>query len=251
MSKTEIQLNEGERIDPLGGGFSVVVSKEHIFGTDAVLLADFSGIKKNDTACDFGSGCGIIPLLWCKRQTGKIFAVEIQKKACFQLERSIALNSLEERVSVLNCDLRQLRGVLPFGEFDLVTMNPPYKKVGAGIESMSESDRIARHETMCSIDDCCEAASKLLRFGGRLCLCHRPERLCDVISSMKKSGIEPKRLRFVSKNAESAPWLFLIEGKRGAKSFLNVEKNLYIETADGKMSAELCSIMGDYAKETL
>lgn len=251
MSKTEIILGEGERIDPLGGGFSIVVSKEHIFGTDAVLLADFSRIKRSDTACDLGSGCGIIPLLWCKKQTGSIFAVEIQKKACAQLEKSLSLNSLEKRVQVQNCDLRELKGVLPFGAFDLVTMNPPYKKVGAGIESVSESDKIARHETMCGIDDCCEAASKLLRFGGRLCLCHRPERLCDVISSMKKFGIEPKRLRFVSKNPESAPWLFLVEGKRGAQSFLTVEKNLYIEASDGKMSPELCRIMGDYAKERL
>lgn len=251
MSKTEVKLNEGERIDPLGGGYSIVVSKDHIFGTDAVLLANFSKIRKNDTACDLGSGCGIIPLLWCKKESGRLFAVEIQKKACAQFEKSLSLNLLEGRISVLNRDLRELKGALPFGAFDLVTMNPPYKKVGAGIESVSESDKIARHETMCSIDDCCEAASKLLRFGGRLCLCHRPERLCDVISSMKKNGIEPKRLRFVSKNAESAPWLFLIEGKRGAQSFLNIEKNLYIETADGKMSPELCEIMGDYAKESM
>lgn len=249
VSKTEIKLCDGERIDPLGGGISIVVSKEHIFGTDAVLLADFSGIKKSDTACDFGSGCGIIPLLWSKKESGSLFAVEIQKKACSQLEKSLFLNKLENRIQVINCDLRQLKGILPFGSFDLVTMNPPYKKVGAGIESVSESDRIARHETMCGIDDCCEAASKLLRFGGRLCMCHRPERLCDVISSMRKFGIEPKRLRFVSKNADGAPWLFLIEGKRGAKSFLNIEKNLYIETQDGKMSPELCRIMGDYAKE--
>ena len=249
MSKTEITLNEGERVDPLGGGFSIVVSKDHIFGTDAVLLADFSAVKKNDKACDLGSGCGIIPLLWCKKETGSLFAVEIQKKACAQLEKSLCINSIENRVSVHNCDLRRLKGVLPFGEFDLVTMNPPYKKVGAGIESVSESDKIARHETMCNIDDCCEAASKLLRFGGRFCMCHRPERLSDVISSMKKFGIEPKRLRLVSKNSKSAPWLFLIEGKRGAKSFLNIEKNLFIETEDGKMSPELCKIMGDYAKE--
>ena len=80
MSKTEIELNEGERLDPLGGGLKIIVSKEHIFGTDAVLLASFSDIRKNDTACDLGTGCGIIPLLWCKKETGKLFAVEIQKR---------------------------------------------------------------------------------------------------------------------------------------------------------------------------
>ena len=244
----EVTLRPGERIDPLGSKMKIVVSKEHIFGTDAVLLSSFANIRKKDRACDLGSGCGIIPLLWCKGETGEITAVEIQKKACEQLENSLRLNSLEERVKVVNCDLRALKGVLPFGEFDLVTMNPPYKKVGAGIESVSESDRIARHETMCSLDDCCEAASKLLRFGGRFCLCHRPERLSDVIESFKKFKLEPKRLRLVCKNENSAPWLFLIEGKLGANSFLTVEKNLFIETADGKMSPELALIMKDYSE---
>ena len=248
MSKTDIELFEGERLDPLGGGLSVVVSKDHIFGTDAVLLSHFSNIRKKDAACDMGTGCGIIPLLWCKKQTGQLFAVEIQEKACSQLERSLVFNSLSERVTVVNHDLRSLKGVLPFGAFDLVTMNPPYKKVGAGIESASESDKIARHETMCSIDDCCEAAAKLLRFGGRFCLCHRPERLCDVVVSMRRHNLEPKRLRFVSKNEGSAPWLFLVEGKLGANSFVSIEKNLYIETPDGKPSEELLNIMGDYTE---
>lgn len=213
------------------------------------MLASFANIRKKDTACDFGTGCGIIPLLWSKNETGKIFAVEIQEKACSQLERSLSLNGLSERITVINHDLRELKGVLPFGTFDLVTMNPPYKKVGAGIESVSESDKIARHETMCGIDDCCAAAAKLLRFGGRFCLCHRPERLCDVMVSMRKYKLEPKRLRMVSKNENSAPWLFLIEGKLGANSFINIEKNLYIETSDGKTSKELEKIMGDYREK--
>lgn len=244
----EVTLRPGERIDPLGSKMKIVVSKEHIFGTDAVLLSSFANIRKKDRACDLGSGCGIIPLLWCKGETGAITAVEIQKKACDQLESSLRLNSLEERVRVVNCDLRALNGVLPFGEFDLVTMNPPYKKVGAGIESASKSDKIARHETMCSLDDCCEAASKLLRFGGRFCLCHRPERLSDVIESLKRFKLEPKRLRLVCKNENTAPWLFLIEGRLGANSFLTVEKNFFIETPDGEMSPELASVMNDYSK---
>lgn len=245
----DIVLSPDERIDPLGGGLSIVVSKEHIFGTDAVLLASFAGIKKNDVACDLGTGCGIIPLLWSKKQTGDIYAVEIQKKACAQLEKTLELCSLKERITVVEHDLRALKGVLPFGAFDLVSMNPPYKKVGAGIESVGESDKIARHETLCTIDDCCAAAAKLLRFGGRFCLCHRPERLADVMISLREHRLEPKRLRFVSKNPQSAPWLFLLEARSGGNSFLNIEKNLYIETADGSISPELADIMGNYREE--
>ena len=185
----------------------------------------------------------------CKRETGKITAVEIQPLAVEQINAAIEFNSLSERLEAVNADLRELKGKVPFGCYDVVTMNPPYQNVAAGIESASESDKIARHETMCGIDDCCAAAAKLLRFGGRLCLCHRPERLCDVITSMRRHNLEPKRLRFVSKNTSTAPWLFLIEGRLGANSFINIEKNLYIETPDGKMSEELKEIMGDYAEE--
>ena len=228
MSKTDIELFEGERLDPLGGGLSVVVSKDHIFGTDAVLLSHFSNIRKKDIACDMGTGCGIIPLLWCKKQTGQLFAVEIQEKACSQLERSLRLNGLCERVVVVNHDLRSLKGVLPFAAFDLVTMNPPYKKVGAGIESVSESDKIARHETMCSIDDCCEAAAKLLRFGGRFCLCHRPERLCDVVVSMRRHNLEPKRLRFVSKKMRAVLHGYFLLRESSVQTALSVLKRIFI-----------------------
>ncbi len=94
---------------------------------------------------------------------------------------------------------------------------------------------------MCSIDDVCAAAAKLLKFGGRLCLCNRPERLSDVVFAMKNNGIEPKRLRMVSKNPDEAPWLFMIEGKKGSKPFMKIEPQLYITSENG-FSEELSRI---------
>ena len=193
----EFERKEHEKLEPLGKDMSIIVSRAHTFGTDAILLADFSNPKKKETLCDLGTGCGIIPLLWCKKETGDITAVDIQPAACDQLERSLSLNGLKDRVNVVNADLRSLKGVLNFGSFDLVTMNPPYKPVGTGIESESEADKIARHETMCTVDDAVKAAASLLRFGGRFCMCHRPERLCDIICSMRENKLEVKRLRFV------------------------------------------------------
>lgn len=236
----------GERLEPLGGGLKLIVSDDHLFGTDAVLLADFAAVKPKENACDLGTGCGIIPLLWCKKKTGKITAVDIQKKACSQLERSVALNGLESRVGVVNADLRELRGKIPFASLDVVTMNPPYKQVGTGIESESSADKIARHETMCSLEDAVSAAAKLLRFGGRFCLCHRPERLCDIICCMRENKLEVKRIRFVVFQEGRPPWLVLVEGKRGGKSFLTVEKNLVMKNADQTNTDELRSIFGDY-----
>lgn len=242
----ELELKEHEKLEPLGKNMSIIVSKAHTFGTDAILLADFSNPKKKETLCDLGTGCGIIPLLWCKKETGEITAVDIQSAACGQLKRSLSLNGLTERVKVVNADLRELKGILGFGSFDLVTMNPPYKPLGTGIESESEADKIARHETMCTVDDAVRAAASLLRFGGRFCMCHRPERLCDIVCSMRENKLEVKRLRFVCQHEGKPPWLVLVEGKRGAKSSVTVEKNLIMQNADNTDSDEIKRIFYDY-----
>ena len=237
------------RKEYLGSGITAFVSDSHSFGTDAVLLADFSSPSKHSVCCDLGSGCGIIPLLWCKKETGKITAVELQELAVEQINAAIEYNSLSERLSAVNADLRELKGSVPFGCFDLVTMNPPYKASGAGIESRSGADKIARHETMCTFSDICAAAKKLLNFGGKLCMCIRPERLCELMLEMHSAGIEPKRLRLVAKCPGKAPWLALIEGRRGGKSGITVEPELFVHGADGGYSEEMKKIYGDYLLE--
>ena len=239
-------LQSDEHLEPLGKNMQIVVSKAHIFSTDAILLAHFSDIRKNDKACDMGTGCGIIPMLWCKKPSGPITAIDIQQKACEQLKKSLELNGLTDRMTVLGADIRELKGKVEFGSYDLVTMNPPYKPLGTGIESETESDKIARHETMCSIDDAVRAAAKLLRFGGRFCMCHRPERLCDIVCAMREAKLEVKRIRFVVQHENKAPWLVLVEGKRGAKSFVTVEKNLVLKNADNSDTDEMIEIFGDY-----
>ena len=233
----------------LGAGITAFVSNSHIFGTDAVLLADFAAPSKKARCCDLGSGCGIIPLLWCKRETGKITAVEIQPLAVEQINAAIEFNSLSERLEAVNADLRELKGKVPFGCYDVVTMNPPYKANGAGIESRSGADKIARHETMCSLSDVCAAAKKLLNFGGRLCMCIRPERLCELFCEMRAADIEPKRLRLVSKLPGKAPWLALVEGRRGGRSGMTVEPELFVYGDSGEYSDEMKKIYGDYLLE--
>ena len=237
------------RKEYLGSGITAFVSDSHSFGTDAVLHADFSSPSKHSVCCDLGSGCGIIPLLWCKKETGKITAVELQELAVEQINAAIEYNSLSERLSAVNADFRELKGSVPFGCFDIVTMNPPYKASGAGIESRSGADKIARHETMCTFSDICAAAKKLLNFGGKLCMCIRPERLCELMLEMHSAGIEPKRLRLVAKCPGKAPWLALIEGRRGGKSGITVEPELFVHGADGGYSEEMKKIYGDYLLE--
>ena len=114
------------------------------------------------------------------------------------------------------------RALEALGQLDLVTCNPPYKAYQAGIESQLTAQKIARHEVLCNIYDICRSAKRLLRFGGRLCICNRPERLADCMDAMRQNGIEPKRLQFVAKAPDAQPWLFLLEGRSGSNPFLNV-----------------------------
>ena len=189
--------------------------------------------RQKDKACDLGTGCGIIPLIMQKQRPPQVtYAVDIQEGAIEQLRLGMERSETTGIVPVC-ADLKELWEGAPVGQLDLVTCNPPYKAANAGFESALTAQRIARHEIMCNINDVCAAAAKLLKFGGRLCVCNRPERLSDVIYAMKSNDIEPKRLRFVSKNAEEAPWLFLIEGKKGSKPFMKVEPQLYIRSDSG------------------
>lgn len=220
------------------------VSAAHTFGTDSFLLADFAAPRPNETACDLGSGCGIIPLLWFRvGEPRRVSAVDVQPEAIDLLRHSAALNGLEDRLTPVHADLRELKGALPFGSFDLVTCNPPYKAAGSGVLSREESDRIARHETLCTLTDCCAAASRLLRFGGRFCLCQLTERLPDVFEAMRRNKLEPKRVRFVQKDKNSAPWLVLVEGRLGGKPFLKADPALLLYE-DGELSGEMREIYG-------
>lgn len=246
--------------ETLSEGLEICVSPEHKFGTDAFLLSDFSakagelrGSLTGKIACDLGTGCGIIPLLWFRgtRAPQKIWCVDIQPQAITQLNCTLEKNRAQEigpdlsNVIPVRADLKELgreNSVIPAGSCDLITCNPPYKIKDTGVMSKTGADQVARHETMCTIDDVCRTAARLLKFGGRLCVCQRPERLADVMEAMRAHHLEPKRLRFVQQREDTAPWLFLIEAKLGSKPFLQVEAPLIIEDRNGGFSQELLRI---------
>ena len=221
-------------MEKLTDNIFVCASSEHRFGTDAFLLTYFSNYRMKDKVCDLGTGCGIIPMIMQKKNPPQItYAVDIQESAIEQLKKGIEASTVKNIIPVL-ADLKVLWDNAPKGQLDLVICNPPYKATNAGIESSITAQKISRHEIMCNIDDVCRSASKLLKFGGRLCMCNRPERLADVITAMKSNDIEPKRIRFVANNPEQSPWLFLIEGKKGSKPFLKIEPPLYMKSNELK-----------------
>lgn len=243
----ETVAQEQEKYEYLGKGIYAVISSSHGFGTDALLLADFASPKTKDRVCDMGTGCGIIPLAMMRNASPSfVCGIEIQPKGAEQFRKGIEKSGLSEKMQAINCDIKDKKSLPPAGSFDIVTMNPPYKGAGAGIESTASAEKIARHETLCTADDVCAAASYLVRYGGRVCFCYRPERLCEILCKMSSYKIEPKRIRFVSKNSQCEPWLVLIEGRKGGKPGMRVEKNLFIQNPDGSDSEELLRILGDY-----
>ena len=245
-----VKLFENEHIETLGNDVGVIVSSAHTFGTDAMLLAYFAAPKRNAVACDLGTGCGIIPMLWARDGLcSEICGVEIQQVGFSQFERSIAMNSTEQKITAVHSDLRELKGKLPFGSFDLVTMNPPYKKENAGILSDKLNEKIARHETACTLDEICLNAAALLKYSGRFCLCIRPERLFEAMQCMASHKLEPKKLRNVVSRSGEKPWLCLIEARLGGKSGMTVENEFVLYSADGAYTDEMNSILKLYREE--
>ena len=239
-------LND-EHLEPLSKNCSVIVSKQHTFNTDTILLAAFSAPRRGDICADFGTGCGTIPLIWCTRsQPKRIYAVELQTAACDMAKRSVELNHLEQTIQIVPNDIKMLHTDKELKNLDLIACNPPYKAFGSGIVNPDESLRIARHEEQCRLSDIVAAAASALRFGGRFCLCQRPERLCDTIVELRKSNIEPKILRFVQQRVHKAPSLFLLESRRCGKPGLIVSPPLLIQDESGKYSEEMNQIYGTY-----
>ncbi len=234
----------GFKTEYLGGGIYACVSDEHTFGTDAVLLARFANARKRDKCCDLGTGCGIIPLLWLReKKENSVFAVEIQQNACELVKEAVKINSLEEKLQIVNCDLRLFAENLPMGEFSVVTFNPPYFSKDSGEKSPNESVRIARHEIMSDVFDGARCASHILKYGGRFCVCHRPERLADVFEAMRKSGIEPKKMTLCRRKKGMKPFLVLVEGKKGGKCGLSITEDIIMTDENGNY---IDGIYGDY-----
>lgn len=236
---------ESIHFEALGRGVFAATNETHTFGTDALLLADFAAPKRKERVCDLCSGCGIVPLIFLRGNPEQdLTAVEIQTEACDLIQAGLKKSNRENAIRVVNADLRELQSHLPCGECDLVTINPPYFKVGSGYACRTAEQQMIRSEICCTVEDFAQCAARLLRSGGRLCLCHRPERLTDVFAALRDNRLEPKRLRFVTGDSDAAPWLFLLEARSDAASGLIVEKPLNMKNEE-----EMKRILGEYAEK--
>ena len=240
-------LKEGERLDDLErNGLSVIQNHGlFCFGMDAVLLSGYAKAYKGDRVMDLCTGNGIIPILMSAKTEGDFFyGMEIQSLSADMARRSVRLNSLEEKIDIIEGDIKEAGIYFDAASFDVVTSNPPYMIQGHGIAEKSDSKAIAKHEILCSLEDVVSAASYLLKNGGRLYMVHRPFRLADIFEAMRRHGIEPKRMKLVYPDAGKDPTMVLIEARKGGKPYLNVEKPLIIYGPDGKYTEEITEIYG-------
>lgn len=234
--------NDKETIENLQlGGLRLIQKRNGFrFGTDAVLLADFAKDVPSGQTLDLCCGNGIIPIILShKTKTKKICGLEIQHDVLEMAKRSVLLNGLEDRVELLEGDLRHAEEYYPVRSFDLITCNPPYMRAGAAIENPSETKLIARHEITCSLEDVIRVSARLLKTGGKLLMVHRPGRLVDVLTQMRANRIEPKRLRMVYPAENHPPILFLVEGLLYGGTELRILPPLVLRDQDGRETEEL------------
>ena len=240
-------LLPGERIDELQrNGYRIIQNPERFcFGMDAVLLSGFARAKKQERCLDLGCGNGIIPILMEAKTEGKHFTgLEIQPESADMAKRSVALNGLQDRIDIVEGDIKDASKIFGASSFHVVTTNPPYMTAQHGLTNLYEAKTIARHEVLCNLEDIIRESARLLMPGGRFYMVHRPFRLAEIISLMVKYKLEPKRMQLVYPYIDREPNMVLIEGLRGGKSRMTVEKPLIVYKEPGKYTDEIYDVYG-------
>ena len=241
-----MELKENERIDDLEfKGYKIIQNSEGFcFGIDSVLLSDFAkDIRHNSKVMDLGTGTGILCILLSgKTKLKEIYGIEVQEEVADMAKRSVELNSLQNKIKIINENILNLENHFEKGSFDAIVTNPPYKKLNTGLQNENEKKVISRHELTASLEDFIRVSKDMLKDKGEFYMVHRPERLVDIIYLMRKYKIEPKQIRFVAPKIGKEPNLVLIKGVKNANEFLKFENVLYVYNEDGSYTEELLRI---------
>lgn len=235
-----------ETVDTLKNGYKIIQDTERFqFGIDAILLANFasSEIRKNETVIDLGTGTGIIPLLLEKSSFAKeLTGLEIQTESADMAFRSVELNHLEDKIHIVQGDIKNVSQQFGCHSFNVVTSNPPYMIVEHGRQNPAEAKTIARHEILCNLEDVVSAADYLLKPHGRFFMIHRPFRLPEIFASLLKHNLEPKRMQLIHPFVDKEPNIVLVEARKNANPRLKIEKPLVVYEKPGKYTQEILDI---------
>lgn len=242
-----IKLNPGERIDDLQrNGYKIIQDPEKFcFGMDAVLLSGYATASDGARVIDLGTGTGIIPILMAaKTGAAELVGLEIQPESAEMASRSVLLNDLQDRVKIVNGDIKEADSLFEAASFDVVTSNPPYMIGGHGLKNDDSPKAIARHEILCDLEDVVKCAARLLKPRGKFYMVHRPFRLAEIIVMLREYHIEPKRMQLVHSFIDKEPSMVLIEAVRGAKPRMKIDKPLIVYESQGVYTKDILDIYG-------
>ncbi len=250
MSK-QIEIKPGERLDDLQlKGLQIIQNPEKFcFGMDAVLLSHFAKCNNGAKMLDMGTGTGIIPIIMAATTpVGCIDALEIQKESADMARRSISLNQLDDTIHIITGDIKEASSILEPSSYDVITTNPPYMNDNHGLKNPDLPKAIARHEILCTLEDVIREGSKLLKANGHFFMIHRPFRLAEIITTLKKYKLEPKGLRLVHPYIDKEPNMVLLEAVKGGNPMIKIQPPLIVYDAPGEYTDEIYRIYGLHKK---
>jgi tRNA1Val (adenine37-N6)-methyltransferase len=233
------------RIDLVPGTEYKIIQDKGLFsyGIDAILLSHFS--KAKGVVVDLGTGTGVIPLRIVDRKgVSLVYGVEIQEKVAEMARETVRLNSLQDRIRILHKDLKDLPETLGKSTVDTVITNPPYMKPGGAIVSREDNFAISRHEIAATLEDIAAVSQYILKPLGKLYIVHRPNRLVDVLCTLRSHGLEPKHIQWVHPKPGKKANLFLLEAVKGGRSDFKYREPIVVYDDNGSYNEEIYEIYG-------
>ena len=239
-------LKDGERIDQLFSTDVKIIQNKEVFSysIDSVLLSRFPKIPKKGLIVDLCSGNGAVGLFASTRTEAPITLVELQERLADMAQRSVTLNQLEDQVTVVNDDLKNLLDHTPRSQVDLILCNPPYfKATETSKKNLSEHYLLARHEITTNLEEICQVARHALKSNGRIAMVHRPDRFLDIIDTMRQYNLAPKRIQFIYPKMGREANMLLIEAiKDGSTDGLKILPPLFVHKENGDYTDEIFEI---------
>ena len=243
----ESLVRADERLDDLQiKGYKIIQHPDKFcFGMDAVLLSGFAKVNEGEKALDLGTGTGILPILLEAKNEGSHYTgLEIQAESVEMARRSVLYNDLQDKIDIIEGDIKEASSIFGKASMNVVTSNPPYMTNHHGLKNPNDAKAIARHELLCTLEDVVRETAAVLKPKGRCYFVHRPSRLVEIFEAMRKYKLEPKRMRLVYPYVNKEPNMVLVEGVRGGGFQLTVEPPLIVYEAPGVYTDEIYEIYG-------
>jgi len=215
------------------------------FSIDAVLIAHFFKIQKEDRILDLGTGCGIIMLIllyrW-GRTIQEIVGIELQQRLALLAKKNLLINNFQQSGRIVEGDIKNLRSFVKPESFDGVICNPPFFSLGSGRSSLSEEARLARHQILADIADFVCAAALAVRNKGRVCFIYPAGQIGVFITLLDKYRLVAKRMQFIYSypDNQTSAGLVLIECSKNGGIGTEIMCPLYIyQEKNGPFTEEL------------